>query len=184
MSGTGKPLVIKRYASRRLYNSETSEYVTLKEVADLIRAGRDVTIVDLKTGEDLTRQHLVQIVAEQEAQGGHVLPVSILTEVVRAYNDQAYAVFPKFLETSFEAFRDSQSRMMRDFASMASPLTALEELGKQQRAFLASFMGGAADAKAEEAAAAPPAPEPDAEKSEIDEIRKQLSALQSKLDNL
>lgn len=182
MSKTGKPLVIKRYASRRLYNSETSEYVTLKEVADLIRDGRDVTIVDLKTGEDLTRQHLVQIVAEQEAQGGHVLPVSILTEVVRAYNDQAYAVFPKFLETSFEAFRDSQSRMMRDFASMASPLTALEELGKQQRAFLASFMGGAADAKADESAA-PPASDA-AEKSEIDEIRKQLSALQSKLDNL
>ena len=182
MSGTGKPLVIKRYASRRLYNSETSEYVTLKEVADLIRAGRDVTIVDLKTGEDLTRQHLVQIVAEQEAQGGHVLPVSILTEVVRAYNDQAYAVFPKFLETSFEAFRDSQSRMMRDFASMASPLPALEELGKQRPAFLASFMGGAADAKADEEAAPPTSDA--AETSEIDEIRKQLSALQSKLDNL
>ncbi len=77
-----KPLLIKRYASRRLYNTETSDYVTLEDIAGFIRDGRDVQIVDLKTGDDLTRQYLLQIVAEHESRGENVLPLSVLTDLV------------------------------------------------------------------------------------------------------
>ncbi|MBO6866625.1 MAG: polyhydroxyalkanoate synthesis repressor PhaR, partial [Thalassococcus sp.] len=74
MAETDKPLLIKRYASRRLYNTETSDYVTLEDISGFIRDGRDVKIVDLKSGDDLTRQYLLQIVAEHESKGESVLP--------------------------------------------------------------------------------------------------------------
>ena len=78
------PLLIKRYASRRLYNTETSDYVTLDDIAGFIRAGRQVRIVDLKTGDDLTRQYLLQIIAEHEGRGESVLPIEVLVDLVRS----------------------------------------------------------------------------------------------------
>ena len=89
MAETEKPLLIKRYASRRLYNTETSDYVTLEDIAGFIRDGRDVQIVDLKSGDDLTRQYLLQIVAEHESKGESVLPINVLTDLVRSYTTQA-----------------------------------------------------------------------------------------------
>ena len=84
MASEQKPLVVKRYASRRLYNTETSDYVTLEDIAGFIRDGRDVQIIDLKTGDDLTRQYLLQIIADHESRGDNVLPVNILTDLVRS----------------------------------------------------------------------------------------------------
>ena len=83
MAETATPLLIKRYASRRLYNTETSDYVTLEDIAGFIRAGREVQIIDLKSGDDLTRQYLLQIVAEHESKGDTVLPTNVLTDLVR-----------------------------------------------------------------------------------------------------
>ena len=85
MAEANKPLLIKRYASRRLYNTETSDYVTLEDIAIFIREGREVQIVDLKSGDDLTRQYLLQIIAEHESRGESVLGVDILTDLVRSY---------------------------------------------------------------------------------------------------
>ena len=182
MSKNCETLVIKRYASRRLYNPESSDYVTLKDIAKLIRDGRDVSIVDLKTGEDLTRQYLIQIIAEQESQGVGVLPVNLLTEAVRSYNDQAYNVFPKFLESSLEAFRESQTKLMENFATM-SPITAFEAMQNRQQAFIARMLG-AEDAKAEQpGTGAEQAVEPDAS-TNLDEIKQTLSDLQAKIANL
>ena len=82
MADSEKPLLIKRYASRRLYNTETSDYVTLEAIAGFIRAGREVRIVDLKSGDDLTRQYLLQIIAEHEGRGENVLPLGVLTAFV------------------------------------------------------------------------------------------------------
>ena len=82
MADSDKPLLIKRYASRRLYNTETSDYVTLEDIAGFIRQGREVQIVDLKSGDDLTRQYLLQIVAEHESKGESVLPVGVLTAML------------------------------------------------------------------------------------------------------
>ncbi|MGA1761415.1 MAG: polyhydroxyalkanoate synthesis repressor PhaR, partial [Paracoccaceae bacterium] len=82
MAKSENPLLIKRYASRRLYNTETSDYVTLEDIAGFIREGRDVQIIDLKSGDDLTRQYLLQIIAEHESRGENVLPINVLNDLV------------------------------------------------------------------------------------------------------
>ena len=97
MADTDAPLLIKRYASRRLYNTETSDYVTLEDIAGFIRGGREVQIVDLKSGDDLTRQYLLQIIAEHESRGENVLPLNVLNDLVRSYMgvNTKYALYMK-----------------------------------------------------------------------------------------
>ena len=109
MSDEKQTITIKRYASRRLDNSAISEYVTLPEIAELIRTGHDVQILDKKTNEDLTRQYLLQIISDQEANGEKAFPVNILTEVIRAYKDQTQTLMPDFLSRSYEIFKEQQS---------------------------------------------------------------------------
>ena len=117
--GTGLPdnkktLMIKRYASRRLYNTETSDYVTLEDIARFIHDGRDVQILDLKSGDDLTRQYLLQIIAEHESRGESVLPIDILTDLVRSYTTQAASIVPQFLEMSFQMLREGQEKLIEN----------------------------------------------------------------------
>jgi len=181
MSDSHKPLLIKRYASRRLYNTETSDYVTLEDVARFIRDGRDVKIVDLKTGDDLTRQYLLQIIAEHESRGENVLPVNVLTDLVRSYTTQAQSVVPQFLAASFEMLRDSQERMLENFRTipnpMASAMGGFEELQRRQQEILNKMMGGFAHPRPEQ-----PADQPSG--SDLDDIRRQLAELQTKLAQL
>ena len=184
MADTLKPLLIKRYASRRLYNTETSDYVTLEDIAGFIRQGREVQIVDLKSGDDLTRQYLLQIVAEHESKGESVLPVDVLTDLVRSYATGMQSVMPQFLASSFEMLRESQAKMVENLAAIPNPLAAVpgfEALRKQQEAFLKTMMGGmpgwagSGPAREEDA----PAPTDD-----IAEIKRQLAELQKKLSKL
>lgn len=181
MADTEKPLLIKRYASRRLYNTETSDYVTLEDIAGFIRAGREVQIVDLKSGDDLTRQYLLQIIAEHESKGENVLPINVLNDLVRSYTTSAQSVVPQFLAMSFEMLRDGQSKMMQNMEKM-NPMSAMpgyEAMRAQQEAFLKAMTGGmgnwSAPARDEEAKEA---------KDELDEMRRQLAALKSKLDKM
>ncbi|WP_210527099.1 polyhydroxyalkanoate synthesis repressor PhaR [Rubellimicrobium arenae] len=144
MPENDKPLLIKRYASRRLYNTETSDYVTLEDIAAFIRQGRDVQIVDLKSGDDLTRQYLLQIIAEHESRGENVLPTDVLTSLVRTYTTQAAAVMPQFLAASFEMMRDSQAKMLEQMTK-GNPMTKLpgfEAMRAQQEAFFKALTGG------------------------------------------
>ena len=144
MAKTDKPLLIKRYASRRLYNTETSDYVTLEDIALFIREGREVQIVDLKSGDDLTRQYLLQIIAEHESRGESVLGVDILTDLVRSYTTQASSVVPQFLTASFEMLRGGQSKVMENMTK-ASPLgnmPGFEAMQAQQQAFFKAMTGG------------------------------------------
>ena len=144
MPDNDKPLLIKRYASRRLYNTETSDYVTLEDIAAFIRQGRDVQIVDLKSGDDLTRQYLLQIIAEHEAKGENVLPTDVLTSLVRTYTTQAAQVVPTFLATSFEMLREGQSKMLEQMTK-ANPMARLpgfEVMRAQQEAFFKAMTGG------------------------------------------
>jgi polyhydroxyalkanoate synthesis repressor PhaR len=144
MPETDKPLLIKRYASRRLYNTETSDYVTLEDIAVFIRQGRDVQIVDLKSGDDLTRQYLLQIIAEHESKGENVLPTDVLTSLVRSYTTQAATVVPQFLAASFEMLREGQSKIM-DQMTKANPMAKLpgfEAMRAQQEAFFKAMTGG------------------------------------------
>lgn len=178
------PLLIKRYASRRLYNTETSDYVTLDDVAGFIREGREVSIIDLKSGNDLTRQYLLQIIAEHEGRGENVLPVDVLTDLVRSYTDKAQSVVPQFLEMSFQMLRDGQTNLTQGMPNIPNPMAAVpgfEAMQAQQQAFLKAMSGGWMGEKA-----ATPEEKPKAEeKSEgLDDIKKQLAELQSKLSNL
>lgn len=183
MADTEKPLLIKRYASRRLYNTETSDYVTLEDIAGFIRSGREVQIVDLKTGDDLTRQYLLQIVAEHESKGESVLPVDVLTDLVRSYATGMQSVMPQFLASSFEMLRNSQAKMMENLTVFPNPMAAVpgfETLRKQQEAFLKTMMGGVPGWSGSGPGKEDEASSPD----DIAEIKKQLAELQKKLSKL
>ncbi|MBP1804747.1 polyhydroxyalkanoate synthesis repressor PhaR [Rubellimicrobium aerolatum] len=144
MPDPDKPLLIKRYASRRLYNTETSDYVTLEDIAVFIRQGRDVQIVDLKSGDDLTRQYLLQIIAEHESRGENVLPTDVLTSLVRSYTTQAATVVPQFLAASFEMLREGQSKMMEQMTKTnpMAKLPGFEAMRAQQEAFFKAMTSG------------------------------------------
>jgi polyhydroxyalkanoate synthesis repressor PhaR len=178
MADKTAPLLIKRYASRRLYNTETSDYVTLDDVASFIRAGREVQIVDLKTGDDLTRQYLLQIIAEHESRGEKVLPTDVLTDLVRSYTSQAQSVVPQFLEMSFEMLRDGQSKVIDNIGvgPMAN-MPGFDAMKAQQEAFMKAMTGGLANWTA-------PAATPDSAETDLDEIKAQLAAMQEKLSKM
>jgi polyhydroxyalkanoate synthesis repressor PhaR len=188
MAETEKPLLIKRYASRRLYNTETSDYVTLEDIAGFIRIGREVQIIDLKSGDDLTRQYLLQIVAEHESKGESVLPINVLTDLVRSYTTGIQSVVPQFLATSFDMLRDSQSKMMQNLTKVPNPMSTVpgfEAMRKQQEAFLKSMMGGAMPGWSGSGPDADDG-ETDAkdESAELAQIKAQLAELQKKLSKL
>jgi len=189
------PLLIKRYASRRLYNTETSDYVTLEDIAGFIRAGRQVQIVDLKSGDDLTRQYLLQIIAEHESRGENVLPIEVLTDLVRSYTTQAQSVVPQFLAASFEMLREGQSKIMENMATFPNPMSSMpgfEALQRQQQLFLKALTAGWATG----GSSGPEADEDDptaprragfrnsAEGEDMDEIRRQLAELQKRISKL
>ena len=172
-----KPLLIKRYASRRLYNTETSDYVTLEDIATFIREGREVQIIDLKTGDDLTRQYLLQIIAEHESRGENVLPVNVLNDLVRSYMIPGGGMMPQFLQSSFDMLRESQSKMVENMNAM-NPMTKIpgfEAMKAQQQAFLKAMTGGLSGGWS--------GPGSDSEdkvegKEDLDDIKKQLAELQ------
>ncbi len=182
MADAKKPLLIKRYASRRLYNTETSDYVTLEDIAGFIREGREVQIIDLKSGDDLTRQYLLQIIAEHESRGETMLPVNILTDLVRSYTNQAQSFVPQFLQSSFDMLRSSQTRMIEGIAKVnpMAKVPGFEAMQAQQEAFLKAMtqgMGGLSTPWA-----GPTREEPAADG--LDAIKAQLAALQAKLDQM
>ena len=178
---SGEKLQIKRYASRRLYNTETSDYVTLDDIARFIREGRDVQIVDLKSGDDVTRQYLLQIIAEHESRGENVLPMDVLTDLVRSYTSQAHSVVPQFLSMSFEMLRKGQSQVMESMTNPLSAMPGFEAMQAQQEAFIRAMTGtfGPGD---------PDTSDGNGKKhgasEELDEIRTQLAAVQEQLEKM
>jgi len=150
MTTENETILIKRYASRRLYNTMISDYVTLEEIAQYIRDGKDVKIVDRKTGDDLTRQYLMQIITDYESRGENVLPINVLTDIVRSYNDQAQTLIPDFLSKSFEILKQQQQEVLSNFSQnipgSLNPLSnmpnmeGLEQWQKMQTDFLNQMM--------------------------------------------
>ena len=185
MADDTKPLLIKRYASRRLYNTETSDYVTLEDIAGFIRGGREVQIIDLKSGDDLTRQYLLQIIAEHESRGENMLPVNVLNDLVRSYTTQATSVVPQFLQASFDMLRDGQEKMMGNIGGGAMKMPGLEAMQAQQEAFM-KVMSGTVGPWGAGGSTTPESPEDSPEENDenLDDIKKQLSELQAKLNKL
>ncbi|MEL7461568.1 MAG: PHB accumulation regulatory domain-containing protein, partial [Pseudomonadota bacterium] len=141
----------------------------------------EVQIVDLKSGDDLTRQYLLQIVAEHESRGESVLPIDVLTDLVRSYTTQAQSVVPQFLAMSFEMLRDGQSKVMEQMASPIAGMPGFEAMQAQQAAFLKAMTGGMANWSA-------PTPDEDSDEAEgskeLDDIRAQLTAMQDQLQKM
>ncbi len=143
------PVIIKRYASRKLYDAAAREYVTLEDIARYIRMGREVKIIDKKTNEDLTRQYLVQIIADFESQGESALPLNVLTDLVRHYQDQAKSMTPAFLSQVFEAFKEQQEKVMGELGEFRgkvfdpqSAISAMQQWQARQTEFFNRAMQG------------------------------------------
>ena len=133
MTTETETILIKRYASRRLYNTMISDYVTLEEIAQYIRDGKDVKIVDRKTGDDLTRQYLMQIITDYESRGENVLPINVLTDIVRSYNDQAQNFIPDFLSKSYEMLKQQQKEVLSNFSqNLVNGLNPLNNLPQME----------------------------------------------------
>lgn len=133
-----KPVVIKKYANRRLYDTQTSAYITLEDLCDRVKQGSDFVVLDAKTGQDLTRQVLTQIIFEQETKGLQMLPTGFLRDVIRLYDHQMQDVLQSYLTASMQTFLHNQERlqgMMGKAIEGISPLGQFEEMTRQNVAF-------------------------------------------------
>src|SRR5499425_1097676 len=131
-----KPVVVKKYANRRLYNTATSSYVTLDDLAKLIKEGGDFVAYDAKTGEDITRSVLTQIIVEQEQKGQNLLPTSFLRQLISFYGDSMQFLVPVYLEQAMIAFARNQEQMRKNLQATFGifPFGQFEEMGKQNMA--------------------------------------------------
>ena len=135
--GGTKPVIVKKYANRRLYNTATSSYVTLEDLAKMIKEGGDFVVYDAKTGEDLTRSVLTQIIVEQEQKGGqNLLPISFLRQLISFYGDSMQFLVPGYLEQTMIAFSRNQEQMRKSLRATFGifPFGQFEEMGKQNMA--------------------------------------------------
>jgi polyhydroxyalkanoate synthesis repressor PhaR len=134
--GGGKPVIVKKYANRRLYNTATSSYVTLDDLAKLIKEGGDFVAHDAKTGEDITRSVLTQIIVEQEQKGQNLLPISFLRQLISFYGDSMQFLVPGYLEQAMVAFNRNQEQMRKNLQATFGifPFGQFEEMGKQNMA--------------------------------------------------
>lgn len=131
-------VVIKKYANRRLYDTETSAYITLEDMCERVKAGRDFVVVDAKTGQDLTRQVLTQIILERELKGHQLLPVEFLRSVIGFYDDKMQSVLQNYLDASMKAFMTNQDKMrsvMGKSQTGFAPFNQFEEMTRQNVAF-------------------------------------------------
>jgi len=178
---TARPVVVKKYANRRLYNTEASSYVTLEDLATMVRQGRDFVVYDAKTGEDITRSVLTQIIVEEEAKGRNLLPESFLRQLITFYGDSLQSVLPRYLEFAMAGFAKQQEQMRRSLEQamgglmpFPSAFGGLEEMRKQNMAMMERAMSLFAPFR--------PGPEPSQTvedlKSEIESLRRQLAELQ------
>ncbi len=189
MAKSDQPTTIKKYANRRLYNTGTSTYVTLEDLAAMVKLGEDFLVYDAKTGEDITRSVLAQIIFEQENKAGqNLLPTTFLRQLIRFYGDSMQMVVPKYLEQSIDTLTREQEKFRKQIADAFSgtPLAPLEEQVRRnmelfQQTF-SKFMPfvphrPAAGEESEKSA------EPVAE-GNIDDLRRQMKDMQDRLDRM
>ena len=177
MARNSDKVTIKKYANRRLYDTESSAYITLDKLALMVREGREFEVIDAKSGEDITRQVLTQIIVDEEARGSTMLPLNFLKQLIGLYGNSMQTFVPQYLETAMDAFQRNQKgvsdalggTMLADIAKRN--MAAFEDAS---RAFVPKPKG---DAK-------PAAAKPAAEPNDVDALRAELAALQAKVDRL
>lgn len=186
------PVTIKKYANRRLYNTSTSSYVTLDHLCQMVKEGIDFVVYDAKSGDDITRQVLTQIIVEEEAKGQNLLPISFMRKLISFYGDNMQFVVPGYLDYSMQAFSKNQERM-REYVSKTMggifPFEALSEMGKQNWQMMEQamkmFTPFTGEEGQEETAAAPGAPEAvRAPGRELDDLRRRLDELEREIGGI
>lgn len=190
MTETKDPIVIKKYANRRLYNTGTSTYVTLEDLALMVKDGQEFVVNDAKTGEDITRSVLTQIIFEQENKGPNLLPIAFLRQLIRFYGDSLQGVVPGYLEMSMQSFAKEQERFREQMAqAFGAPFEAYEEQVRQNMAMFERAFRMFSPFAANELANGPKAPAPAGStpksgESELEGLRRQMSEMQRQLDDI
>ena len=188
-----KPTTIKKYANRRLYHTGTSTYVTLEDLARMVKEGEEFVVVDAKSGEDITRAVLGQIIFEQESRGPHLLPITFLRQLIRFYGDQMQTLLPSYLESSLSTFTHNQDQLREQMARAFSsePLGMMEDQTRRNMEMFSEAMrmwmpfaaGGGADSPLGSDMAGGGA-KSDARDKELDSLRRQLAEMQKTLETI
>jgi polyhydroxyalkanoate synthesis repressor PhaR len=192
--GAKQPTLIKKYANRRLYNTATSSYVTLDDLATMVKAGNEFIVNDAKTGEDLTRAVLTQIIVEEEGKGQNLLPISFLRQLIGLYGDSMQFMVPRYLEQAMSSFAGNQEQMrksLQDAFGGLFPFGSLEDMGKQNLALFektmkmfSPFPGATTGPERHTPPAAPPPASNPGDAGTIKDLTNRLDQLQKKLEEL
>jgi polyhydroxyalkanoate synthesis repressor PhaR len=187
-------ITIKKYANRRLYNTDASTYVTLEDLAVMVKEGTDFLVKDAKSGEDITRSVLTQIIFEEENKGQNLLPINFLRQLIRFYGDSMQAMVPSYLEFSLDSFAKEQEKFHAQVAGSfgASPFGATEEQARQNMAMFQESMkmfnpfAAAAQQNAQASASGPTETSATAGESsdELKTLQNQLSTMQAQINAL
>jgi polyhydroxyalkanoate synthesis repressor PhaR len=175
-NGVMPPVIIKKYANRRLYNTESSSYITLDHLAKLTREGREFKVLDAKTDEDITHSVLTQIIMDEEGKGETMLPASFLRQIISMYGDSMQSMVPQYLEASMDAFRTNQAKFNE---AMKGAFTGgpFAEIAKRNMAMFEAATSTLSGAFV-------PKPAKTDKDDEIAKLKAQLAELQSKVDRL
>jgi len=185
MTKSDEPVTIKKYANRRLYNTGTSTYVTLEDLAAMVKKGEDFAVYDAKTGEDITRSVLTQIIFEQENKEGgqNLLPITFLRQLIRFYGDSMQMLVPRFLEASIESLSKEQGKF-REQMAQAFGVGAFGPLEDQVRRNMEMFEKTFAMFAPFARGQSKPTEKPQGSSGEMDELKRQLDEMQKRLDKL
>jgi len=176
-SGAEEPVVVKKYANRRLYNTKSSSYITLDDLARMTRDGTDFVVLDAKTGADITHQILTQIIMDEESSGEQMLPISFLRQLISMYGNSMQSMMPQYLEASMTHFRDNQEKLQDAWKKSMGP----EAFAKMAETNMAMFKAAASAFMPKGAA---PEAKSNARSGDIDVLKAQLAEMQKKLDEL
>ncbi len=184
------PVVVKKYANRRLYNTETSSYITLDNLADMVRLGRDFVVYDAKSGDDITRSVLTQIIVEEESKGTSMLPINFLRQLIGFYGDSLQGVVPRYLESAMSNFARQQQQMRQVMQQTFTPFLPMgvDELSRQNIALMERAMAmfnpfhrPGEGSKPAETPAQPPQHVPATPAGETDALRREIESLRAQL---
>jgi len=187
MAEEKEPVTIKKYANRRLYNTGTSTYVTLEDLATMVKNGEDFVVFDAKTGEDITRSVLAQIVSEQEnKEGQSLLPIAFLRQLIRFYGDSMQMMVPSFLEQSMQSLTSQQGKFREQMTQAfgSGGFGTLEDQVRRNMEMFEKTFAMFAPPFARGGQAKPGTDKPQGSGSEMDELKHQLDEMQKKLDKL
>ena len=188
MAKNEEPTVIKKYANRRLYNTGTSTYVTLEDLAEMVKNEEDFVVFDAKSGDEITRSVLTQIIFEQENKGQNLLPIAFLRQLIRFYGDSMQNLVPSYLEFSIDSFKREQSKLREQMSQAfgATPFDALEEQVRRNSEMfdraMRMFLPFGANAVAEAFKPKDDKAETPTSGTELDRLKQQVAEMQKRLD--